>query len=167
MSRLNLQDELLWAAAWLYEATNNQYYLNYLGENGDSMGGTGWSMTEFGWDVKYAGVQTLVAKVCSFNFKDFPTIVWIVLGIMTLHNRMILSTLNRSSRGFTFDFIKRPRTNGDSILNKPMVSLISRCGTPLPTIFNNLPRTKYTIEPLLRSMEPSNSLSLIEAQLIL
>ncbi|KAG6600521.1 Endoglucanase 6, partial [Cucurbita argyrosperma subsp. sororia] len=55
-------DELLWAAAWLYEATNNQYYLNYLGENGDSMGGTGWSMTEFGWDVKYAGVQTLVAK---------------------------------------------------------------------------------------------------------
>ncbi|KAI7995537.1 Endoglucanase 6 [Camellia lanceoleosa] len=57
------QDELLWAAAWLYKATNNQYYLNYLGNNGDSLGGTGWAMTEFGWDVKYAGVQTLVAKV--------------------------------------------------------------------------------------------------------
>ncbi|KAF7828148.1 endoglucanase 6 [Senna tora] len=55
-------DELLWAAAWLYQASNNQYYLDYLGRNGDSMGGTGWSMTEFGWDVKYAGVQTLVAK---------------------------------------------------------------------------------------------------------
>ncbi|KAG8661913.1 endoglucanase 6 [Manihot esculenta] len=55
-------DELLWAAAWLYQATNNHYYLSYLGENGDSMGGTGWGMTEFGWDVKYAGVQTLVAK---------------------------------------------------------------------------------------------------------
>ncbi|KAK4761528.1 hypothetical protein SAY87_029412 [Trapa incisa] len=55
-------DELLWAAAWLYRATNNQYYLNYLGNNGDSMGGTGWAMTEFSWDVKYAGVQTLVAK---------------------------------------------------------------------------------------------------------
>ncbi|XP_062146223.1 endoglucanase 6 [Alnus glutinosa] len=55
-------DELLWAAAWLYQATNNQYYLNYLGNNGDSLGGTGWGMTEFGWDVKYAGVQTLVAK---------------------------------------------------------------------------------------------------------
>lgn len=58
-----VQDELLWAAAWLFQATNNQYYLNYLGNNGDSMGGTGWSMTEFGWDVKYSGVQTLVAKV--------------------------------------------------------------------------------------------------------
>lgn len=55
-------DELLWAAAWLYQATNNQYYLGYLANNGDSLGGTGWGMTEFGWDVKYAGVQTLVAK---------------------------------------------------------------------------------------------------------
>ncbi|KAH1107331.1 hypothetical protein J1N35_011099 [Gossypium stocksii] len=55
-------DELLWAAAWLYQASNNEYYFNYLGKNGDSMGGTGWAMTEFGWDVKYAGVQTLVAK---------------------------------------------------------------------------------------------------------
>uniref|UniRef100_A0A0V0IPN6 Endoglucanase n=1 Tax=Solanum chacoense TaxID=4108 RepID=A0A0V0IPN6_SOLCH len=55
-------DELLWAAAWLYKASNKQYYLNYLGENGDALGGTGWSMTEFGWDVKYAGVQTLAAK---------------------------------------------------------------------------------------------------------
>ncbi|CAL0330979.1 unnamed protein product [Lupinus luteus] len=55
-------DELLWAAAWLYQASNNQYYLDYLGRNGDSMGGTLWRMTEFGWDVKYAGVQSLVAK---------------------------------------------------------------------------------------------------------
>ncbi|CAI0441658.1 unnamed protein product [Linum tenue] len=55
-------DELLWAAAWLYQASNNQYYLNYLAANGDALGGTGWGMTEFGWDVKYAGVQTLVAK---------------------------------------------------------------------------------------------------------
>ncbi|OVA05730.1 Glycoside hydrolase [Macleaya cordata] len=56
-------DELLWAAAWMYKATNNQYYLNYLGRNGDSLGGTGWAMTEFGWDVKYAGVQVLVSKI--------------------------------------------------------------------------------------------------------
>ncbi|CAN1254374.1 Endoglucanase 6 [Linum perenne] len=56
-------DELLWAAAWLYQASNNEYYLNYLAANGDALGGTGWAMTEFGWDVKYAGVQTLVAKI--------------------------------------------------------------------------------------------------------
>ncbi|KAL0408041.1 UNVERIFIED_CONTAM: Endoglucanase 6 [Sesamum radiatum] len=55
-------DELLWAAAWLYKATNDEYYLDYLGNNGDALGGTGWAMTEFGWDVKYPGVQTMVAK---------------------------------------------------------------------------------------------------------
>lgn len=55
-------DELLWAAAWLYQATEDHYYLDYLGKNGDILGGTGWSMTEFGWDVKYAGVQVLVSK---------------------------------------------------------------------------------------------------------
>lgn len=53
---------MLWAAAWMYKATSNEYYLDYLGKNGDVLGGTGWAMTEFGWDVKYAGVQTLVAK---------------------------------------------------------------------------------------------------------
>lgn len=56
----------MWAAAWLYQATNNQYYLSYLANNAEAMGGTGWSMTEFGWDVKYAGVQTLVSKVKLF-----------------------------------------------------------------------------------------------------
>lgn len=57
------QDELLWSAAWLYEATNEEYYLNYLGNNGEALGGTGWAMREFGWDVKYAGAQVLVSKV--------------------------------------------------------------------------------------------------------
>ncbi|GAB4834554.1 Endoglucanase [Ancistrocladus abbreviatus] len=55
-------DELLWAAAWLYKATNNEYYLSYLANNADALGGTGWAMTELSWDVKYAGVQVLVSK---------------------------------------------------------------------------------------------------------
>ncbi|KAK1302334.1 Endoglucanase 6 [Acorus calamus] len=55
-------DELLWSAAWMYQATNEEYYLDYLGNNGDSMGGTGWAMAEFGWDVKYAGAQVLASK---------------------------------------------------------------------------------------------------------
>lgn len=38
------------------------------------MGGTGWSMREFGWDVKYAGVQTLVAKVVTFEFNRFDLV---------------------------------------------------------------------------------------------
>ncbi|XP_072998679.1 endoglucanase 19-like isoform X4 [Typha latifolia] len=55
-------DELLWAAAWLYQATNDRFYLDYVANNGDALGGTGWAMTEFGWDVKYAGAQVLATK---------------------------------------------------------------------------------------------------------
>lgn len=57
------QDELLWASAWLYQATNDEHYLAYLANNGDSLGGTGWSTNQFGWDIKYPGVQVLASKI--------------------------------------------------------------------------------------------------------
>lgn len=57
------QDELLWAAAWLYHSTQEQQYLDYIANNGDALGGTESDATEFGWDIKYAGVQVLAAKV--------------------------------------------------------------------------------------------------------
>ncbi|KAG6481415.1 hypothetical protein ZIOFF_058016 [Zingiber officinale] len=56
------QDELLWAAAWLFEATNDKYYLNYVAKNAAFLGGTGWAVTEFSWDNKYAGLQLLLTK---------------------------------------------------------------------------------------------------------
>ncbi|XP_062090042.1 endoglucanase 5 [Humulus lupulus] len=56
-------DELLWAAAWLYRATNEEYYLKYVVDNAVYMGGTGWAVKEFSWDNKYAGVQILLTKI--------------------------------------------------------------------------------------------------------
>ncbi|XP_059276271.1 endoglucanase 18-like [Lycium ferocissimum] len=52
------QDELLWAAAWLYKAGGGNNYLNYASNN------QGWSQvaSEFSWDNKFAGAQTLLAK---------------------------------------------------------------------------------------------------------
>jgi hypothetical protein len=58
-----LQDELLWAAIWLHEATGQESYLQYVAENAQQLGGTGWAMDQFGWDNKYAGVQLKAAKV--------------------------------------------------------------------------------------------------------
>jgi endoglucanase len=70
-----LQDELLWGAAWLYKATNEDgYYWNYLRENINSLepivvrninGNTfvGASFAEFGWDAKHAGINVLASKV--------------------------------------------------------------------------------------------------------
>ena len=50
-------DELLWAAAWLYHATGNKEYLDYVtGENGDEFAQFG-KPTWFSWDNKLAGTQ--------------------------------------------------------------------------------------------------------------
>ncbi|KAL0283812.1 UNVERIFIED_CONTAM: Endoglucanase [Sesamum angustifolium] len=53
------KDELLWAAAWLYKASGDSNYLNYVSTNQD------WSQpaSEFSWDSKFAGAQTLLAKM--------------------------------------------------------------------------------------------------------
>ncbi|PKI36555.1 hypothetical protein CRG98_043057 [Punica granatum] len=53
------QDELLWAATWLYRATGEDKYMNYIVSN------QGWSqaVSEFSWDNKFAGVQAILAKV--------------------------------------------------------------------------------------------------------
>ncbi|KAK3128860.1 hypothetical protein QOZ80_6BG0467320 [Eleusine coracana subsp. coracana] len=56
-------DELLWAALWLHRATGKAEYLDYVVRNADEFGGTGWAITEFSWDVKYAGVQILAARL--------------------------------------------------------------------------------------------------------
>lgn len=53
-----MQDELLWAASWLYIATLRSTYLKYITEEAISN-----SVDEFNWDLKYAGVQILLTKV--------------------------------------------------------------------------------------------------------
>ncbi|KAJ7567182.1 hypothetical protein O6H91_02G135600 [Diphasiastrum complanatum] len=62
-SKSGYTDELLWSAIWLYEATGDEYYLAYVANNAAALGGINWSMTEFSWDVKFAGVQVLASKV--------------------------------------------------------------------------------------------------------
>ncbi|CAN6224353.1 unnamed protein product [Urochloa humidicola] len=57
------RDELLWAALWLHRATGREDYLRYAVDRAEHFGGVGWAMTEFSWDVKYAGVQVLAAKL--------------------------------------------------------------------------------------------------------
>ncbi|KAF5478188.1 hypothetical protein F2P56_004770 [Juglans regia] len=60
------QDELLWAAAWLYKASGESRYLSYVSSN------QGWSqaVSEFSWDNKFVGAQTLLAKEFYGGKKD-------------------------------------------------------------------------------------------------
>lgn len=55
------QDELLWGAAWLRRASQNDSYLNYIQVNGKTLGADD-NINEFGWDNKHAGINVLVSK---------------------------------------------------------------------------------------------------------
>ena len=56
------QDELLWGAAWLRRASQDDSYLNYIQNNGKTLGADD-NINEFGWDNKHAGLNVLVSKV--------------------------------------------------------------------------------------------------------
>ncbi|CAN6277572.1 unnamed protein product [Urochloa humidicola] len=56
-------DELLWAALWLHRATGRRSYLEYALANAEEFGGTGWAVSEFSWDIKYAGLQVLASEL--------------------------------------------------------------------------------------------------------
>ncbi|CAA0837696.1 Endoglucanase 9 [Striga hermonthica] len=51
------KDELLWGAAWLFRATNQVYYLNFIASLGASD-----SPDIFSWDNKYAGAYVLLSR---------------------------------------------------------------------------------------------------------
>ncbi|KAJ7958417.1 Endoglucanase [Quillaja saponaria] len=51
-------DELLWAGSWLYMATKKPMYLKYIQEESISA-----TVTEFSWDLKFAGAQILLSKL--------------------------------------------------------------------------------------------------------
>ncbi|CAL4122327.1 unnamed protein product [Meganyctiphanes norvegica] len=53
-------DELAWASAWLYRATNNTFYLNASKTHFDSLNA---HPNDFSWDDKTAGVQVLLSKL--------------------------------------------------------------------------------------------------------
>ncbi|KAG6608589.1 Endoglucanase 24, partial [Cucurbita argyrosperma subsp. sororia] len=60
-------DELLWAASWLYHATEDETYLNYVsGDNGRLYAKWG-SPTWFSWDDKHAATQVLLSRLNFFG----------------------------------------------------------------------------------------------------
>ncbi|RDX76904.1 hypothetical protein CR513_43054, partial [Mucuna pruriens] len=64
------QDELLWAASWLYKASGEGKYLSY------TIGNQGWShaVSEFSWDDKLVGAQTLLTEEFYGGKKDLAKI---------------------------------------------------------------------------------------------
>ncbi|CAI5986352.1 unnamed protein product [Closterium sp. NIES-65] len=56
-------DELLWAAGWLYRATADQQYLGYIRANKDALKGAATTAKMFSWDDKFAGAQVLLSQL--------------------------------------------------------------------------------------------------------
>ncbi|PNX87350.1 endoglucanase 16-like protein, partial [Trifolium pratense] len=61
-------DELMWAATWLYMATKKSIYLKYIQEEAISA-----TVSEFSWDLKYAGVQVLLTQLHFKGIKGLET----------------------------------------------------------------------------------------------
>lgn len=53
---------MLWGAAWLRRASQDDSYLNYIETNGKTLGADE-NINEFGWDNKHAGINVLISKV--------------------------------------------------------------------------------------------------------
>merc|ERR1711962_1116035 len=65
-SSSNFEDELIWAAAWLYRATNDTNYLTKAEDMYASRSQT-WTPWSFDWDNKMAGVQLLLWELTKKN----------------------------------------------------------------------------------------------------
>ncbi|KAL0731844.1 hypothetical protein Bca4012_027938 [Brassica carinata] len=59
-------DELLWAASWLYHATEDKTYLDYVTKHGNEFASFG-NPTWFSWDNKLAGTQVLLSRLLFFK----------------------------------------------------------------------------------------------------
>nr|AGP76413.1 endo-beta-1,4-glucanase 2 [Microtermes pallidus] len=69
-SSSDYRDELVWAAAWLYRATNDSTYLNNAESLYNQFGLQDWK-GGFSWDAKVSGVQLLLAKLANKQqYKD-------------------------------------------------------------------------------------------------
>ncbi|CAM8963009.1 unnamed protein product [Rhodiola kirilowii] len=55
------QDELLWGASWLYRASQDTMYMNYIQTNGQTAGATDDDYS-FSWDDKRAGTKILLSQ---------------------------------------------------------------------------------------------------------
>ncbi|XP_031393826.1 endoglucanase 8-like [Punica granatum] len=57
------EDELIWGAAWLFQATKTSYYWDYVVQNvRGSSSSYAANFAEFGWDSKNAGINVLFSK---------------------------------------------------------------------------------------------------------
>lgn len=61
-------DELLWAGSWLYHATKDPLYLNYVTQQNENSFGNLGGLSWFSWDDKHAATQVQSKMQFYFHF---------------------------------------------------------------------------------------------------
>ncbi|XP_042441309.1 endoglucanase 5-like [Zingiber officinale] len=92
-------DELLWAALWLHRASGREEYLDYVIRNAEELNGTRWAISEFSWDIKYAGVQILASKLLMEKRQLTEDQVRVLEQYMSKAQYYLCSCLNRNPAG--------------------------------------------------------------------
>ncbi|RAL39368.1 hypothetical protein DM860_002901 [Cuscuta australis] len=93
------KDELLWAAFWLYRATEDEEYLRYAVDNAVPFGGTTWAISEFTWDIKYAGLQILASHILMLQEEKLRKHKGILEQYRRKAEHYICSCLNKNTAG--------------------------------------------------------------------
>ncbi|KAI0497132.1 hypothetical protein KFK09_023460 [Dendrobium nobile] len=100
-------DELLWAALWLRRATGDSQYLDYVVNNAYELGGATWAVSEFSWDIKYAGLQLMAAKLLMDEGPKLST-----------HQRRILEEYKSKGEHYVCACLNLHRPSNNSRANK-------------------------------------------------
>lgn len=101
-------DELLWAASWLYHATGERFYFDYVtGKNGEDFANWG-NPTWFSWDNKLAGAQVLLSRVNFFGSED-------------ISNSKILLRYRKSAETVMCNLLPDPHTGTASRTEKGLI----------------------------------------------
>ncbi|KAJ0978290.1 hypothetical protein J5N97_013764 [Dioscorea zingiberensis] len=140
-SSSGFDDEFQWAAVWLFHATYDKTYSDYLA----NFGSTGGVRSLFSWDDKWVGVQSIVTKVCyggkPWNNFQYTTAAMLVIAAHSDHLASVQTNLMCDSTTVTpVDYILGANPKGMSYMvgfgSKYPVKFHHR-GASLPSIKTN------------------------------
>ncbi|KAE8725474.1 Endoglucanase 11 [Hibiscus syriacus] len=110
------KDEMLWAALWLYKATDKDDYLRYALENANEFGGITWSMNEFSWDVKFAGLQIIASMLTKqFIHIKFHTFTFVEEKPRKMESKLVLEQYRSKAEHYLCSCLNK---NNDRNVNR-------------------------------------------------
>ncbi|KAM3281999.1 hypothetical protein P3S67_027646 [Capsicum chacoense] len=149
------EDELLWAAVWLFKATKDKKYLSYINDKSTNTGGT---RSTLSWDDKYIGAQLLIAKM--LLEKKFGG-----------NESISLNEYKKNAEEFICNCIQKgnnniKKTNGGLLWWQPWNNLqyVTTATFVITSYADTLSSTKNSLKCATGNVEPSELITFIKSQ---